>query len=100
MLAPQDLNRTLGQLLAQLRKGNGYTQVALAQEMGITPRYLKAVEAGDVAITVQWLHRAYTVMGLHLYVLALPEDGHCPRADEAQLALSALHDAKRGPAQN
>jgi transcriptional regulator with XRE-family HTH domain len=94
------LNRTLGQLLAQLRRANGYTQASLAEAMGITPRYLQTVEAGKVAITVEWLHRAYTAMGLHLYILALPEDGHCPRADEAQLALSSLHEALRNAAEN
>jgi transcriptional regulator with XRE-family HTH domain len=94
------LNKTLGQLLAQLRRANGYTQVSLAEAMGITPRYLQSVEAGKVAITVEWLNKAYTAMGLHLYILALPEDGHCPRADEAQLALSALHEALGRAAKN
>jgi transcriptional regulator with XRE-family HTH domain len=96
-----NLNRTLGQLLAQLRKGNGFTQSSLAQAMGLKgTRYIQQVEAGEVAITIAWWHRAMTAMGLHLFLLTLEEDGHCPRAAEAEEALLALHEKRRGAAKN
>ena len=100
MIPDHDLNRTVGQLLAALRKGNKVTQAAVAQRMGTTTRYIQSVEAGNVAPTLHWLHRYYTALGLHLYLLSLPEDGHCPRADEAQDVISALHEVRRKPRQN
>lgn len=92
----------MGQLLAQLRKSQQpkVSQAEIARRMGLFTRYIQKIEAGEIAMTVAWMHRYMTALGLHFYLLTLPEDGHCPRADEAQQALSALHEARKKPRQN
>lgn len=101
MIPDSEINRTVGQLLAALRRGNGLTQQQVAERMGLKgARYIRRIELGEVAPTLPWLHRYYTALGLHLYLLSLPEDGHCPRAAEAQTALSQLHEQLRQQGQN
>lgn len=52
-----DLRRNFGQRIRQLRKARGLTQESLAEEAGLEPAYLGAVERGERNLTIDSIER-------------------------------------------
>jgi len=52
---PDRLLRDLGRRIAELRADSNRTQEQLAEQLGVTPRYLQMVEAGEQNFTVKTL---------------------------------------------
>jgi transcriptional regulator with XRE-family HTH domain len=52
---PERLQQDVGLRLAELRKGRHLTQQALADQFGVSMRYIQAVEAGSENLTLQSL---------------------------------------------
>jgi transcriptional regulator with XRE-family HTH domain len=49
---PQRVLRDLGRRVAELRQGRDLTQEQLAEQLGISTRYLQRIEAGEENLTV------------------------------------------------
>lgn len=54
-LSPDTVLRNLGRRIAELRRERGLTQQQVADQLGITSRYVQAVEAGRVNVSVRAL---------------------------------------------
>ena len=52
---PERLLRDAGRRLAELREARGLTQQALAEELGVSMRYVQSVEAGKENLTLRTL---------------------------------------------
>jgi transcriptional regulator with XRE-family HTH domain len=52
---PDRLQRDIGRRIAELRAARELTQEEFAEALGVTPRYLQMVEAGDENLTVRSL---------------------------------------------
>lgn len=50
------------------RKARGYTQQQVADKMGITVRYIRQVEAGQVNVTVAWLGKFASAIGARVRI--------------------------------
>jgi len=54
-ISPERLQKNVGQRLAESRKLRGLTQQVLADRLGVTMRYVQAVEAGGENLTLRSL---------------------------------------------
>lgn len=54
-LVPEVVLRNIGRRIAELRTERGLTQQQVADQLGITSRYVQAVEAGDVNLSMRSL---------------------------------------------
>lgn len=54
-LSPDTVLRNIGRRIAELRNERGLTQQEAADQLGITSRYVQAVEAGGVNLSVRAL---------------------------------------------
>ncbi|TFB17513.1 XRE family transcriptional regulator [Microbacterium sp. 3H14] len=64
------LKRVLGAQVRQIRMGRGMTQEQLAEELGVTTRYLAGIERGERNLTldsVDALARQLGVMSIALF---------------------------------
>lgn len=72
-----DLTKRLGGRIRKLRKGRGQTQEQLAQEAGISDKYLSEVERGVSKVSVEVLDKVASALNVELrdlLVLDLDED--------------------------
>ena len=61
---PDRLLRDLGRRIAELRADADLTQEKLAEALGVTPRYLQMVEAGQQNFTVKTLASFADALGV------------------------------------
>ncbi len=54
----QEANRTLGRNISRLRKASGQSQEELAEQLSVTPRYLRKLESGMHAPSLPVLQKA------------------------------------------
>lgn len=59
-----NLTKLLGNRIKELRKSRGYTQETLAQDAGISDKYLSEVERGECKVSVEVLNKVAS--GLHI----------------------------------
>ena len=64
--------RDLGRRVAELRAGRSLTQEALAETLGVTPRYLQRVEAGEENLTLGTLVGFANALGAPLAEFLVP----------------------------
>lgn len=62
-LDEDDVLADLGRRVQELREARGLTQDALAEQLSITPQYLRAIEAGGVNLKTRWLVRFANALG-------------------------------------
>lgn len=58
--------RNLKFILKNLRKKNRYTQATVAQKLGISTRAYAKIEAGDINLTVERLHKLSTIFNVDI----------------------------------
>ncbi len=63
-LPPLDLEKSLGERLAQLRKERGFTQTELAEKVGILQNIVSAYECGRLRLTAEMLIRFTKALGV------------------------------------
>lgn len=63
-LPPLDLEKSLGERLAQLRKERGFTQTELAEKVGILQNIVSAYERGRLRLTAEMLIRFTKALGV------------------------------------
>lgn len=83
-----DLLRKVGQRLGELRRQRGFTQEALAEEVGIQPHGLSRIEQGYRAPSLSTLATLAAALGVTLgELLSVEDDIPTPdlTADEAQV---------------
>ncbi len=61
---PDRLLRDLGRRIAELRAERDRTQEQLAEELGVTPRYVQSLEAGQENLTVKSLATLADALGV------------------------------------
>ena len=96
----KDLLEQIGRRVAQVRKGKGFSQEALAERIGIQPVTLSRLETGDRGLSLSSLAVIAEALEVTLGDLVdtgrmLPEAAHAP--DEAELvsAYSGLSRARQ-----
>jgi HTH-type transcriptional regulator / antitoxin HipB len=59
---PEDL----GRFLARVRKDHGLTQEALAEQLGVSRRYVSEIENGKPGLYTERLFQMLRLLGVHL----------------------------------
>ncbi|MGN6605645.1 MAG: helix-turn-helix domain-containing protein [Jatrophihabitans sp.] len=80
MLSAQDLGRFLGDLRAE----RGLTQAQLADELGISRRYVYEIESGKPSLYSDRLFATLRLLGARLTVEAEVDDGPVEVVDDRQ----------------
>lgn len=79
-LDEDDVLADLGRRVQELREARGLTQDALAEQLSITPQYLRAIEAGGVNLKTRWLVRFAHALGCaSVGALFEPPQSRAPR---------------------
>ena len=58
------LKTVLGAQVRELRRARGLTQEALAEELGVTPRYLAGIERGERNLTLDSVDALASQLGV------------------------------------
>ena len=82
--SPTKIRRELGRRFADLRLGRGWTQEKLAEKLGVSVRYLQAVEAGDENLTIETLCKVGDALGASVSVTLATEPVRVERATTAK----------------
>lgn len=61
---PTALKTVLGAQVRDLRRARGLTQEALAEELGVTPRYLAGIERGERNLTLDSVDALASQLGV------------------------------------
>lgn len=61
---PESVRKSLGQHLRKARTQAGFTVPALAEALGVTPTFVRAVERGEVACDVSYVRRLLKMCGM------------------------------------
>lgn len=59
-----DLNRSLGSQLRTIRRSRGLTQEQLAEQLGVTPRYLAGVERAERNLSLKSVNDIASQLGV------------------------------------
>ena len=76
---PDELLVDIGRRVAELRSKAGQTQEQMAVSLGVTPRYLQSVEAGDENLTVRSLCRLADAFDVEVLTLFEEPKDRSPR---------------------
>ena len=66
-----DIKRALGKRIKIVRQRNGLTQDQLAEQVGLSPKYISGIERGVENPTIDILLRVATMLGVEPYDLFL-----------------------------
>ena len=95
------VRKFLGQRLRALRKGRKLSQHRLAQQAGLSGKFLGEVERGDKSISIDSLYRVSVALGVPLALLTSvgtsPES--VPPADAERVYALVLHPHRRANVQ-
>lgn len=67
------LRSVLGAQVRALRRSRGLTQEGLAEELGVTPRYLAGIERGERNLTLDSVDALAVQLGVDALALLDPE---------------------------
>ena len=67
------LRSVLGAQVRDLRRSRGLTQEGLAEELGVTPRYLAGIERGERNLTLDSVDALAVQLGVDALALLDPE---------------------------
>jgi transcriptional regulator with XRE-family HTH domain len=68
----QPLKSVLGAQLRELRRSRGLTQEGLAEELGVTTRYLAGIERGERNLTLDSVDALAVQLGVEARSLLVP----------------------------
>lgn len=66
------LKLTLGAQVREIRRVRGLTQEALAEQLGVTPRYIAGVERGERNLTLDSVDALAKQLGVEMTLLVMP----------------------------
>ena len=78
-LAAESVLLNLGRRISELRAGRGLTQQEVAEQLGITTRYVQTVESGRVNLSVRALVDWANLLHAPLAALLEPPKSRAPR---------------------
>lgn len=64
-----DFNKLFGSYLKNVRTKRGLTQLDLASMINVNPQNISAVERGEVAPTLFWIHKLATALKINPEIL-------------------------------
>jgi transcriptional regulator with XRE-family HTH domain len=76
---PAKLRRDVGRRIAEARAERECTQEELAERLGVTPRYVQSVEAGDENLTIESLAKIANALSARVRDLFDPPQTRAPR---------------------
>lgn len=61
---PSDITQQVGRRIAELRQGEGVTQEAFAERLGVSLKYVQRIEGGRQNLTLRSLARLASMLGV------------------------------------
>lgn len=65
-----DIRKSIGQRLAELRRGSGFSQAEVAELSGLKQQNVARVEAGKYAPTVETVAKIAEVLGCEIQIIS------------------------------